>query len=147
MRIVIGALVSVFFIAPMFGKISDKVDPRVVVPGSFFARGLIAGSFKFIDNPNDLHANILCIMLIVVSMIQFICVEVLFMRNMKPHIRGTLSGLAFFFGSVGTTTFALTGGILFDTIGPWAPFMFVASADFVVLFISLIFILCGMIDR
>ena len=63
------------------------------------------------------------------------------MRKMKPHIRGTLSGLAFFFGSIGTTTFALVGGIIFDRIGPWAPFVLVASADALVLFATLIFII------
>ena len=69
------------------------------------------------------------------------------MRKMKAHIRGTLSGLAFFFGSIGTTTFALVGGIIFDKIGPWAPFVLVACADAFVLFVSLIFIILGKIDR
>ena len=69
------------------------------------------------------------------------------MRNMKPHIRGTLSGLAFFFGSLGTTTFALVGGILFDRVGPWAPFVLVAFADGLVLMASLLFIMFGLIDR
>ena len=85
--------------------------------------------------------------MIVVSVVQFICVEVLFMRNMKKEIRGTLSGLAFFFGSIGTTTFALVGGIIFDKIGPWAPFVVVAQADFIVLIITLIFIICGKLKR
>ena len=61
-------------------------------------------------DPKAWYSYILCILTIVVSVVQFISVEVLFMRNMKPHIRGTLNGLAFFFGSVGTTIFALVGG-------------------------------------
>ena len=69
------------------------------------------------------------------------------MRNMKPHIRGTLSGLAFFFGSIGTTAFALVGGIIFDKIGPWAPFVLVSFADAIVLLVSLVFIIFGLIDR
>ena len=69
------------------------------------------------------------------------------MRKMKAHIRGTLSGLAFFFGSIGTTMFALVGGIIFDRIGPWAPFVLVACADAVVLLVSLLFIISNKIDR
>ena len=69
------------------------------------------------------------------------------MRHMKPHIRGTLNGIAFFFGSIGTTTFALVGGIIFDKIGPAAPFLLVGSADFSVLMIAMAFIMLGAIKR
>lgn len=69
------------------------------------------------------------------------------MRNMKSHIRGTLSGIAFFFGSIGTTIFALVGGIIFDKIGPAAPFLLVSSADFSVLIIAMAFIMFGAIKR
>ena len=139
MKVVAGALI--------FGFVSDNADPRVIVPSTFFVRGIIAFTFQYIDNPKDWHAYVLCVTMIVVSVVQFICVEVLFMRNMKKEIRGTLSGIAFFFGSIGTTTFALVGGIIFDRIGPWAPFVLVAHADAIVLFISLIFIILGKINR
>jgi len=69
------------------------------------------------------------------------------MRNMKSTIRGTLNGIAFFFGGVGTTVFVYVGGILFDTVAPWAPFMVVGIADFVVIIFALVFIFTGMIKR
>ncbi len=71
----------------------------------------------------------------------------MFLRNMKSTIRGTLSGIAFFFGSVGTTTFVMAGGILFDTVARWAPFMLVSCADFVVIIFALIFICMGWVKR
>ena len=147
MKVVAGALISILVVAPFFGIVSDNADPRVIVPSTFFVRGIIAFTFQYIENPKDWHAYVLCVTMIVVSVVQFICVEVLFMRNMKKEIRGTLSGIAFFFGSIGTTTFALVGGIIFDRIGPWAPFVLVAHADAIVLFISLIFIILGKINR
>ena len=66
---------------------------------------------------------------------------------MNGKIRGTLSGLAMFFGGIGTTVFTLIGGIIFDQVGPWAPFMLVAGADTAVLAFSVIFIGCGLISR
>jgi hypothetical protein len=66
---------------------------------------------------------------------------------MNGNIRGTLSGLGMFFGGIGTTVFTLIGGIIFDRVGPWAPFMLVAGADAAVLAFSLIFIGCGLISR
>ena len=147
MRVVSGALIAILIVAPIFGFMSDKSDPRVIVPASFLIRGLVSVSFGFINDPRDWHAYALCILMIVVSIIQFICVEVLFMRHMKSHIRGTLSGIAFFFGSIGTTTFALVGGIIFDKIGPAAPFLLVGSADMAVLMIAMAFIMLGAIKR
>ena len=67
------------------------------------------------------------------------------MRNMKAHIRGTLNGLAFFFGSIGTTIFALVSGHLFDTVAPYAPFMIVSIADATIFVVSLIFIYLGLV--
>ena len=147
LRVVVGAQIAVALTIPIFGFLADKADVRVLIPATFLVRGLIALSFRFISNPNDFHSYALCILMVVVSIIQFISVEVIFLRNMEGHIRGTLSGMAFFFGSFGTTTFSLVGGIVFDKIGPWAPFMVVGGADMVVLVISLIFILRGSITR
>ena len=69
------------------------------------------------------------------------------MKNMRPQIRGTLCGLAFFFGSIGTTTFALAGGEMFDTVGPYAPFMLVGIVDFITFFIACTFICSGLVKH
>ena len=66
---------------------------------------------------------------------------------MKPQIRGTLNGVAFFFGSLGTTTFALVGGKLFDSIGPWAPFSLVGIADFLIVVFAMVYICLGLLDK
>lgn len=69
------------------------------------------------------------------------------MRNMKSTVRGTLNGIAFFFGGVGTTVFVFVGGILFDKVAPWAPFVVVGVTDFVVIFFALAFIFSGLLKR
>ena len=69
MRVVTGALVSILVVAPVFGFVSDKADPRIIVPSSFFVRGVISFMFQYIDNPNDWHAYMLCVTMIVVSVV------------------------------------------------------------------------------
>ena len=69
MRVVTGALISILVVAPVFGIVSDKSDPRVIVPTSFFVRGLIAFMFQYVDNPKDWHAYVLCVTMIVVSVV------------------------------------------------------------------------------
>lgn len=123
------------------------MDSRVIVPATFMLRGAIAASFKWITDPRDWYGYLASVLIILVSQVQFISVEVLFLRKMNGHVRGTLSGMAFFFGSLGATIFTLVGGIMFDKVGSWAPFMLVAGADGTVLLFAVIFIGCGMIGR
>jgi len=66
---------------------------------------------------------------------------------MRSTIRGTMTGIAFFFGSVGTTIFVMVGGILFDKVGPWAPFMLVGATDGVIIIFIIIFLGLGLIKR
>ena len=146
-NIIIGSQIATIIVLPIFGNIADKADARVVVPMAFFARGVVAALFRFVESPKEWQGITLCILLVVTSLIQYLAVEVVFLRNMKSTIRGTLSGIAFFFGSAGTTMFVLLGGIAFDNIAPWAPFMLVAGADGLVIIFAVIFIGCGYLGK
>ena len=66
---------------------------------------------------------------------------------MKAEIRGTMQGVAFFFGALGMMLFNLVGGILFDNIAPWAPFFMISAADFFCFIIALIFIYTGLLKK
>ena len=66
---------------------------------------------------------------------------------MSKSVRGTMSGMAVFFGSLGSAGFTLAAGYMFDSIGPSAPFMLVAGADAVIFVFTLIFLGCGMISK
>ena len=112
-NIIIGSQIATIIVLPIFGNIADKADARVVVPMAFFARGVVAVLFRFVESPKEWQGITLCILLVVTSLIQYLAVEVVFLRNMKSTIRGTLSGIAFFFGSAGTTMFVLLSGIYF----------------------------------
>uniref|UniRef100_A0A7S3MI32 Major facilitator superfamily (MFS) profile domain-containing protein n=1 Tax=Favella ehrenbergii TaxID=182087 RepID=A0A7S3MI32_9SPIT len=146
-NIVIGMQLATLATMPVFGYYSDRVDLRIFIPLAFLSRGLVCISFRLVEHPQTVLAFFLAICLTMTSAIQFLAVEVLFMRNMKSTIRGTLNGIAFFFGGVGTTIFVLIGGILFDKVAPWAPFMVVGVADFVAIIFSAIFFLSGIVKR
>ena len=145
--IVIWMQIATLTAMPIFGYYSDKGDPRIMIPLTFLARGTVACSFRFIDDPQTVEARLLAVCLTVTSIIQFLSVEVLFMRNMKSTIRGTLYGIAFFFGCAGSTLFVYVGGILFDKVAPWAPFMVVGVSDFAVIVFALVFIFFGLLKR
>lgn len=146
MRITAAAVVSLVFFAPLYGLYSDVADPKKMITLSFLIRGLLAACFKFVQDPNTWQGYLLGVSIIIVSAAQFISVESYLMYRVKKTIRGTLMGFAMFAGSIGMTTFAIVGGIIFDRIGPWAPFVLVALIDGLVVIISLAFIYCGLLD-
>lgn len=141
------SIFCIIIVGPTYGFFSDQIDPRKLIPISFFFRGIFAIGFRFVDDPKLWYSYVLCIATICISIVQFISVEVLFMRNMKSSIRGTMNGLAFFFGSVGTTTFAYFGGQLFDEVGPWAPFALVGTCDLLTVGFALIYIALGLLNK
>ena len=51
MSIILGSLVTIAIIAPIFGFVSDKADQRIIVPASFLVRGIVAACFCQITNP------------------------------------------------------------------------------------------------
>ena len=131
----------------MFCKLSDKVDTRFSIPLTFLAHSALAGSFKYISDPTSPISYILCLLLPTVTASQFAAQDALFFRNMRAEIRGTLQGIAFFFGAIGTMLFALVGGIVFDKVAPWAPFVLISVADFVCFIIAVLFIMFGLLKK
>lgn len=146
-NIVIGTQVVTLVSIPLFGYFSDKANPRIVIPIAFIVRGSVAACFKFVEDPSGWYSYLLCVSLVVSSLIQYLAVEAIFLKNMNKEVRGTLNGIAFFFGTLGTTVFVYFGGVVFDKIAPWAPFMLVAAADAFVIVFQVIFICQGKLSK
>ena len=146
-NLILGTQLISIICIPVFCKLSDKVDTRISIPLTFLAHSALAFSFKYISDPTSTSSYIICILLPTVTASQFAAQDALFYRNMRGEIRGTLQGLAFFFGAVGTMLFTLVGGIVFDQIAPWAPFMLISAADFICFIIAAIFIMCGLLKK
>lgn len=66
-NIVLVIQLCVVLTIPIFGYLSDKVDLRVVIPFAFASRGIVAASFKSIENPNDWDAYVRCVLLVITS--------------------------------------------------------------------------------
>jgi len=111
---IIWMQVATFIFMPIFALTSDYADVRIIIPLAFFARGSIAITFTAVQDPSSVLAYSLTVMLTLTSIVVFLNVSVLFMRNMNPTIRGILVSLAFFFGQLGATVFHFVGGYLFD---------------------------------
>ena len=110
-------------------------------------RAIVGFSFYYIESPRSVNSYLLCTLLTISSILQFLTVEAIFMRKMKNLVRGTLSGIAFFFGALGTTSYVQLGGIVFDEIAPWAPFTLAATADTFLFLFSILFVAFGLLKK
>ena len=79
--------------------------------------------------------------------IQFVSVEVMFMRKMKSTIRGTMYGFQLFFSGIMTTIFLLMSPWMFENAAPSTSFAIVGICDFIAVFISLFFFLRGIVKK
>ena len=50
-RIVLGIQIATIILLPVFGILTDRADLRYIIPIAFLVRGLVACSFKTIEDP------------------------------------------------------------------------------------------------
>ena len=146
-EVLTGAMIGTLFALPIIGKIADTAPIGLFLPGAFLLRGAIASQFKNISEPESTLSIILSMLIIIASAIQYISVEVLFLRSLPNEIRGTMIGLGNFFGLLGQTIFSVIAGIIFDKVGPASPFTLVAVCDVGIAIIAIIISFYGLLRQ
>lgn len=129
--------------APLFGYIGDKAPSRVMIPIAFSLRGACGYAFMFQSDPESFSAMAICILLVVFTVLEGICLDVLFFRGMPGNVRGTMLGMFNFFGNIGVLTFTLVGGHIYDHIGRNSPFVFLAGMDTFLVLLALVMLCLG----
>lgn len=100
-EVLTGAMIGTLFALPVIGKIADTSPITIFLPGAFLLRGMIAAQFSGIHDPESTTSIIMSMLIIIASAVQYISVEVLFLRSLPNEIRGTMIGISNFFGLLG----------------------------------------------
>ena len=103
--------------------------------------------FYFIKAPNGYYAYGVSVLLVLCSGMENICVDCILLRSADREIRGIIYGVANAVGYLGMLIFSLTGGILFDSVGPFAPFMLVGATDLSFALLVTLMACCGCIKN
>lgn len=146
-EVLTGAMIGTLFALPIIGKIADTAPISVFMPVAFLLRGIIACQFSRLHDPESTLSILMSMLIIIASAIQYISVEVLFLRSLPNEIRGTMIGLNNFFGLLGQTIFSVIAGIIFDKIGPASPFTLVAFCDFTIAAIAVTIAFFGLLRQ
>jgi len=128
---------------PFLGYISDIAPSHILIPLSFGIRGLSVVLFMYVERPDSFACKLIVVLFGIGTPMEFISVDVLFMRTLPKDVRGAMLGAFAFFGQIGSLIFTQVGGHLFDTVGPKSPFAVVAIADILFFTLSTILACCG----
>lgn len=103
--------------------------------------------FWFVEHPTGYYAYAVSVLLVLATGMENVTVDCLLLRTADREIRGVVFGIANACGYIGMLCFSLGGGILFDTVGPYSPFMLVGSLDLIFGTFCTVFALCGWISN
>lgn len=76
-----------------------------------------------------------------------ITIDVLLFRSAETQIRGVLYGVSITCGYIGQMIFVYCGGLLFDDVGPYWPFVLVGCLDITFAGFSILLSICGVIKN
>ena len=130
--------VAIMLWAPLFGFFADKIDRISAVIIAL----TIAGSGYFllgsIDNP-FIPAIIIpaCILMGMGESSAIISCASLAGQQAPEKIRGSVMGFFSLSGTIGILILSYIGGLLFDAVGPTAPFIMMGVLNFSVMLVAL----------
>ena len=140
--VVLGLLV-----VPIAGKMADKLNPKIILPLSFLIRFGSIVMFMFIKNPRGLYAYGVSVFVVMGTAMESVVVDCLLLRNADREIRGVILGVGTGCGYIGMLIFALVGGVLFDRVGPYAPFFFVGCLDLAFFILTTLLGFCNVLKN
>jgi nitrate/nitrite transporter NarK len=132
-------------IVPAAGVISDKVAPFLSVPTSFLLRGGITLYFYlYVDSPTGTQTIFVCAGMMILTMVENIAVNAMFLRTMPSDVRGSMLGVFAMAGHVAALVFTLVSkNFITNSDNYKAPFKIVIFSDFVLCLFGIILALCG----
>ena len=128
LAVVSGALVG----SILMGIVADRISRAAAIP---IAAGLAAAVYMsvfFVDDPTAPWVKVLLFVMGVAEISGFVSSQALAGQQADPQHRGAIFGFFGIAGAVGILIGTKGGGIVFDRIGPSAPFVIFGALNLVV---------------
>ncbi len=123
--------------APIAGYILDRID-RIAGLALAMSFGFVGyGSLFFIDNPIGPWMYLCAALIGMAEMTANLSATSLIGKEAPERGRGAVLGTWTWFGALGILTVAIVGGYLFDNVSRVGPFLFMATANLLLLIWSL----------
>ena len=128
-KVMVASIIVGGLLAPVTGKLVDKVNPRILLPVAFILRALTIVLFYFVSDPEGFLSFLSAILMVMMTANEMLTVDAIILRSADKEIRGTIFGLTTGLSYLGMLVTALVGGYLVDLFGAKYPFYFVGCCD------------------
>ncbi len=122
-----GAVVMVSL--PLWGWIIQRVGRVAALAGGLALSGMGFVLIGLIVNPFDWSIILPMILVAIGQAGCLVAPQVLAMDLTPKDIRGSVLGAFYVIGGIGIIVFVQVGGVLFDAVGPHAPFVFIGIGN------------------
>ena len=141
---IVSIVCGVAFV-PIVGKLADRVSPTIMLPAATGCRFLAIVCFCFIKNPNGVYCYIISVWMVLGTLMETVCNDAVLFRNADREVRGVINGTAQAFGFAGQFIFSLVAGLMYDSLGPYAPFILVGGMDLTLCIATLVLGMLGVL--
>jgi len=109
----------------IFGFIADRINRSVLLIASLAATGFALVSTLLISNVSSLGMYIVVGLIGVTESALIVCGQSMLGEESPVELRGSATGIFYFFGTLGVVVMSVIAGQLFDKLGYAAPFVMV----------------------
>jgi MFS family permease len=124
------------------GAFMDRVNRVTGVAGCMLLSGIAYCSMYFVNDADivslEMDAVLLFALLGIGQISAFFGATTLISQEAPVRERGTVMGMFNTSGAIGIFIAAGVGGRLFDSVGPWAPFMLIGVASFLIVIMAVL---------
>ena len=82
------------------GKVADHVSIKSLFPTVFIARALFCFALRFIEDPSQMFCQVAIGGVFIISVVQYIMVQALFLKSLPGHIRGVMVAALYNIGNI-----------------------------------------------
>lgn len=118
-------------VLPLLGRYIDSSPAIKLVPYAFMSRCVCCYLFSMLRAPDTVAAYAVCVLIIISTIFESNLIDSIFAKSLGKAARGLLFGLQMFFCNLGLLIFSVSGGWLFDHVGPKSPFILIGVLDFI----------------
>ena len=134
LSVVAGALIG----SLLMGYLADRITRAAAIPVASGLAAAVYMSIFFVEDPTTPGVKVLLFVMGIAEISAFVSSQALVGQQAEPRHRGAIMGFFGVAGAVGILIATKGGGMLFDRVGPTAPFVVFGALNLLVFFWGLV---------
>lgn len=143
--IIMWSGISLACALPLIGWATDRLPPFTVLLVGTVIRGALLFVVQTIEDPNSLSLKVLVPVIFVLTALQQVCLDIIFLLHQPKNLRGALSGTRVLTSNLFSVIFIYWAGFQFDNVDKNAPFNICGVCDLVFALVTTVMLVKGLV--